>query len=317
MLVGVLFALCACFIWGLIFVVPQFMSGFSSIEVTLGRFLFYGIASLLIFCKSKIQRTSRYPLSIWKKATYFSLISTIIYYTFVVLALRYSTPAICALILGISPITIAFYGNWKQKETTFRSLIIPSLLILFGLILINVPQIETSTSLSSYILGLICSLVALTAWSWYVVANSRFLKHHPEVRSSDWSTLIGVATLFWVLLFALFISVFFGNQLQLEKYFTFTPQLKNFLIGSAILGLLCSWVGAFLWNRASLHLPVSLAGQLTIFETLFGVLFVYIVEQHVPPLIEGLGIVILLTAIIYGIRQFTRKKAYNNQLSPH
>jgi drug/metabolite transporter (DMT)-like permease len=317
MLSGVIFALSACFIWGLIFIVPQFMSGFSAIEVTLGRYLFYGLVSSLIFCKSKLQGSCKYSRSYWVKALYFSLVSTIGYYTFVVLALRYSTPAICALILGVAPIVIAFYGNWKQKETTFRSLIAPSLLILLGLVIINIPHLRDTASPSSYVLGLLCSLLALFAWSWYVVANSRFLKQNPKMRSSDWSTLIGVATLFWVVLFAIVLGLFSENQLHLEKYFTFNSELARFLIGSAILGLLCSWVGAFLWNRASLNLPVSLAGQLTIFETVFGVIFVYILERHLPPVTEAVGIGILLVAIIYGIRQFARKKPYNNQLKPH
>ena len=121
MFLGVAFALCACFIWGLIFVVPQFMEGFSSIEIALGRYLLYGIISLLIFCKSKVQGSCHYSRPIWIKAIYFSLILTIVYYTFVVLSLRYSTPAICVLVLGLSPITIAFYGNWKQREIAFVS----------------------------------------------------------------------------------------------------------------------------------------------------------------------------------------------------
>lgn len=313
---GVIYALAACFIWGLIFVVPQYMTGFSSIEVALGRYFLYAIISCAIFLRAKLQNKCRYPRTIWLQALGFSLISTIGYYTFVVLALRYATPAVCALVLGISPITIAFYGNWKQKETTFRSLLIPSALILIGLVLINIPHFKSTSSPSSYVLGLFCSLLALTSWSWYVVANSRFIKHNPTVRSSDWSTLIGVTTLFWVIAFAI-VLLFFENQLQLEKYITPSPALINFLIGSAILGLLCSWLGAFLWNRASLNLPVSLAGQLTIFETIFGVLFVYTLDRHAPPPLEALGIVVLLLAVVYGIRQFAKKKAYNKELSPH
>jgi drug/metabolite transporter (DMT)-like permease len=314
---GIVFALCACFIWGLIFVVPQFMTGFTAIEIALGRNLVYGIVSCLIFAKAQWQRSCRYPRSIWLKALYFSIISTIGYYTFLVLALRFSTPAVCALILGISPITIAFYGNWKQKETTFRSLIIPSLLILIGLAIINIPHLEATESLGAYILGLICCCFALTAWSWYVVANARFLKNHSHVRSSDWSTLIGVVTLFWVMLFALILGLFFQDQLHLQKYIIMNDELIHFFCGSAVLGLLCSWLGAFLWNKASLHLPVALSGQLTIFETIFGVLFVYTIQGHFPPLLESIGIVILLLAIIYGIHQFARKKTYNHQLTPH
>jgi len=49
MIEGVGLRVISCFIWGLIFIVPQFMSGFSPIEIALGRYFFYGIASLLIF----------------------------------------------------------------------------------------------------------------------------------------------------------------------------------------------------------------------------------------------------------------------------
>ncbi|MFA6118623.1 MAG: DMT family transporter [Parachlamydiales bacterium] len=313
---GIVFAIAACFIWGLIYVVPQFMNGFTSIEVVLGRYSMYGLISSLIFLKSKIKGTCSYPRAIWIKALFFSLIITIGYYTFVVLSLRFSSPAICTLVLGISPIAIAFYGNWKQKETSFKSLIIPSFLILIGLLIINSEYFEKSDSLYSYILGIVCCILALIAWSWYVVANSRFLKQHPEIRSSDWSTLVGLSTLFWVFVFIIFLTMFFKNQFHFNKFFVPGPDLTHFLIGSILLGLLCSWVGAYLWNKASLLLPVSLAGQLTIFETIFGILFVYIIERHRPPIVESLGVIVLIAAIVYGVRGFYKNKTFDNQLTP-
>jgi len=70
MVQGILFALGACLIWGLIFIVPQFMTGFSSIEVALGRYLFYAIISSLFFLKAFAQGKCRYSQSIWIKALY-------------------------------------------------------------------------------------------------------------------------------------------------------------------------------------------------------------------------------------------------------
>jgi drug/metabolite transporter (DMT)-like permease len=313
---GIAFALGACFIWGLIFVVPEFMGDFSSIEIALSRYLFYGILAMLIFFKDYLKKQCRYSLSIWVKAFHFSLISTIFYYTCLVLAIRYATPAIAALVLGVSPILIAFYGNSKHKEVTYRSLINPSILILIGLVMINLPHFEQAASPTSYALGLFCSLCSLCAWSWFVVANARFLKKETHVLSSDWSTLMGVAALFWVLIFALILALFFPSQLNIDKLFTPNSELSHLLIGGAILGILCSWVGSFLWNKASLYLPVPLAGQLTIFETIFGVSFVYIVARQFPPTWESLGIGLLLLAILYGIRQFSKKKNIP-PLSPH
>lgn len=317
MLTSVFFALSACFIWGFIFVVPEMMKGFSSIEVALGRYFVYGIVSSIFFLKSRLKHPRVYCRETWLKALFLSFLSTIGYYTFVVLALRLATPAICALILGICPISIAFYGNWRQREVPFKSLFIPSALILLGLLLINVPHLESTSNLSLYVLGLICSFTALITWSWYVVENARFLKQNTGMHSSEWTTLIGVATLFWTILLTIVLVLFFQDSLSIHKYFTFNQELTNFLLGSLILGLGCSWVGAALWNKGSVHLPVSLAGQLTLFETIFGVCFVYIFEQRTPPLLEITGIVLLLLATYCGLQQFSVKKTARRQLFPH
>ncbi len=309
---GIIFALGACFVWGLIFIVPYYMTDFSPLEVVIGRYLFYGSISAFMFAKAKFQKKCSYSKSILFKALYFSLIATIGYYTFLVLAIRYSSPAICALIIGISPISIAFYGNWKQKETSFKSLIVPSILVLAGLIIINAEAFTEVSNPFYYTLGLFFSFGALASWSWYVVANSSFLKKHTAVSPSDWATLIGVSSLFWAFIMMLILTPFSKSPFELTKYLSY-----EFLVGSALMGLVCSWVGSFLWNRASLYLPVSLAGQLTIFETIFGVLFFYILTKSVPSTVETLGIVVLISAIVYGIRKFARRKSFTDQISPH
>jgi drug/metabolite transporter (DMT)-like permease len=59
-------------------------------------------------------------------------------------------------------------------------------------------------------------------------------------------------------------------------------------------------------------LPISLAGQLSIFETIFGVLFVYALKEHIPPAIECLGIGLLLSGTAYGIHLFSKKEALSS-----
>lgn len=280
-------ALAASFSWGLIFIVPQFIPGYSSIEITLGCYLFYGLGSLLMLLT---QCRASYSRSIWYKAIYFSLISTIIYYACVVLALRNSSPAICALILGINPVAISFYGNWKKKECRNRMLLIPALLILCGLIIINVPQYTATDQPLEYSLGLLSAFFGLLSWSWYVVENSRFLKDNPEVSSSDWSTIVGVATLFWAVFLGTVICLFFQDLIEIQKFLTFDYGLNSYLIGCAVLGLVCTWLAALFWNHASMILPVPLLGQLAIFETLFGLFFVYTTSMRCPMPTECIGI---------------------------
>ncbi|MBA3958338.1 MAG: DMT family transporter [Parachlamydiaceae bacterium] len=301
MLIGISYALAACLIWGLIFVVPGFMPEFNAIEIAFGRYLVYGSISTLFLLKSRLNHHGSYPLKIWLKATHFSLMATVVYYISLVLALRYANPAICALILGVSPITIAFYGNWKQRECSFKHLILPSVLILVGLLIMNAPHLMNNEAASEYALGLLLCLISLLAWSWYVVANAKFIKDHPHIPSNEWSTLIGVTSLIWIGLLGLFFGIFYSDSIDMTKYITISPELMNFIYGSLALGVLCSWLGAFLWNKASPHLPVAIAGQLTIFETVFGLCFVYLLKQELPPIMECLGITLLLTAVGYGM----------------
>lgn len=300
---GIAFALIACFIWGLIFVIPQFLSNYNSIEIVIGRYCFFGGISLFMLFKERLRGFCQYPLFVWLNAFFLSLLAG--YYLWVVLAIRYASPEVCALILGTSPITIALYGNLKQKEVSFKLLILPSLFIFFGLVLINVPHIALSDSIFEFGLGLIFSILSLASWSFYVVLNSQFLKTHSFVRSQDWATMQGVTTLIWVICFGLACSIYFWEDLDIQKYFSWNQESMSFIAGCAVLGLLCSWVGATLWNKASVHLPVSLAGQLMIFETIFGILFVYLLNQQIPTLMEAIGVVLLLGAVIYGIRVVT------------
>jgi drug/metabolite transporter (DMT)-like permease len=297
---GMTYSLAACFFWGLISVVPLYMDGFTPIEITFGRFLFYGVVSCLLFVQIFMQGRGQYPLPMWIKAIGFSLCCILCDYFFV-LSLRYSNSALSTLILGISPISIAFYGNWLQKDCSNKTLILPSFLILFGLVVINVPMIMQSSTPSTYILGLFYAIMSLAAWSWFVVKNSSFLKINAQVNSRDWTTLIGMFSLLWVLVVGLAHSIF-EEQLDFNKYLIPTQELGIFLVGSLILGVFCSWLGAFLWNKASLNLPVSLLGLMMIFSTVFGLCFVYFYEQRLPPKLEFLGIIFLLSAIIYGIR---------------
>jgi drug/metabolite transporter (DMT)-like permease len=304
---GFFFALTACFIWGWIFVIPQFLEGFSVLEICLGRYFVYGILSLGILLKDLLSlKPYRYGLSIWRRALFFSLSCTIVYYTCVILALRHSKPAICSLILGISPIAIAFLGNWKTKEAPFKSFILPSLFILSGLALIHVPHLGAADSPIDDILGLFFCLIALIAWSWYVVANSAFLKKHPHIVPQDWSTLIGVSTLFWVMICICLIALAWPDQLQWQKYGILNEGLLRYLAGCTFLGVFCSWLGGYLWNLASRHLPVSLTGYLTIFETVFSLIFIYSVSQTFPPLLECLAIAFFFTAVSTSFHQLRK-----------
>ena len=306
MLKGTIYAIAACLIWGLIFVVPPYLKGFDPLEIALGRHGIYGFVSCIILLAAGSGAWKKHSAAIWGRAFVFSLLTNIIYYFCVVFGVNYASPCLTALILGVSPIIISFYGNWMEKECSYTKLIAPALMISGGLFLVNLPLFYEETlgeEKPLYLLGALCACVALCAWSWYVVANSRFLKKTPSITPQEWSTLIGVTTFVWVVFLGGIYEGVMGTA-HWDKFITPSHELAVFVAGCALLGILCSWVGAFLWNKASSLLPVSFAGQLTIFETIFGVLYYYILSQEIPPLAELAGITLMLSAIFYGMNTF-------------
>lgn len=305
---GIAFTVGACFIWSFIYIIPQFITGFSSFEIALGRYVIYGLASLFLFVRAKSRGSFSFPKEIWIKSIYFSLICTIAFYTFLVLAMRYATAEITAMILGLAPITIAVYGNLKQKEIAFRKLFLPSLLIFTGLLLLNSSHLYKTTDLQPYLWGLVCAFLSLASWTWYVEANSHFLKNHPQVPSDDWCTLIGIGTLFWVAIFFLGSLLFTQEPIDWSRYTTPNINLLRFIGGSLVLGILCSWVAEYLWNQGSLMLPVSLVGQLTILETVFVLLMIFLIDFSIPPLLEISGIILQLIGVYLGIAQFAQQE---------
>lgn len=310
MIIGILLVLAACFVWGLIFVIPELLLAFTPLEVALGRYVFFGLISLAFMLFQGWQKWRSFSAEIWKTAIWYALIVNIIYYFFLVVGLRYSNPSVMALLLGVSPITISFYGNWRQKECQFRQLIFPSSLIILGLFLVNFSALtETSHySLSHYLFGLLCGFLSLIAWNWYVIANAEFLRERSHLHPSDWANLIGIGTLFWVIIIGVFI-VLLTSVDYLQKFWTWNDDLRLFLIGTCVLGFICSWLGSYLWNQGTKSLPISLAGQLTIFETIFGLIFVYLFENRWPSSLEASGIITILGGVAYTLHIFRKAKA--------
>lgn len=294
---GILLVLSACLVWGLIFIVPGFMTSFSPLEVALSRYFFLGIISCVFLMGQGWKKWRSIPWSTWRTAWLFALIVNIFYYFALVTGLRYSDASVIAILMGISPITLSFYGNWRLKEGASKNLVIPCLFIAVGLGCVNWEAFATFSGAASwnYAFGLFCGLLALVAWNWYVVANAQFLKKHPHIASSDWSTIIGLATFSWVLMI---IPIYFTLYPEAwSKFSQLSPEFYSFLIGGMVLGFGCSWLGYSLWNLGSQSLPMSLAGLLTIFETIFGVLFYYVFEWTFPTTLELLGMISILTGV--------------------
>jgi len=161
--------------------------------------------------------------------------------------------------------------------------------------------------MSEYILGLSFGFSALIIWTLFAVANAKILNKNPTLASGDWVTMLGFTTLIWVILIVSGLSFLPHSPLDFGKYLTADPAFQRFLLGNAVLGIFCSWVGSYLWNRASTLLPVSILGQLIIFETIFGLIFVHLSKNEWPPGLSFLGMSIMLFGIVASLNVFRKQ----------
>lgn len=308
---GILYATFACFVWGFIFVIPNMLLDFTSVEMVLGRYTAYGVFSLVLLLRKGWKIPLQFPLRAWLVAFIFSLISNILYYFGLVWGLRYASAPVAVLIVGLAPILIALYGNWHVREISYKHMILPCLWIASGVVLVNVSEftkVSGGLEFTQYAAGILGVIVALLAWSLYVVHNARFLKKNVHLPVQEWASVIGAVTLVLSLIIAAFFLFVVHSEIEVAHFSSWSLKLFWFILGICILGIVSSWGGCYLWNKASSYLPVSLLGPLMILETLFGLIFVYLVALRWPTLTEGIGILILISGMFFALHIFKTRK---------
>jgi drug/metabolite transporter (DMT)-like permease len=237
---GVFYILGACLCWSGVFVIPKFITGFTALEISLGRFFCFGMISTIGLLVKKRKLLTKTWGSIWKKALWLGFISTIGCYTATVLCIQYASPKVANLLFGLVPILVAIFGNHRKKEYSFRVIALPCAFIGIGIVLCNIEAFSLEgESLSSYIFGFFMGLLSLFCWVWYVLACFDFMKKNSHVTSSDWVLMTG-GTVFCL---ATAIGGTVVGIEGLERYLAL--DLVSWIIGSLVLGGISSWLATY------------------------------------------------------------------------
>jgi len=301
----------------LAFIVPALLIGVGAPQLTLGRYLAYGLVSLGLFMLTRRRTRGQVDRRMWGTAFTFAVAGNVGYYVVLVLGVEYAGAAMTALIVGTLPVTVALYGNWRRREYPFARLAAPIALILLGLLCINLlaPHGEGGAGRAAgaggtSLVGLLCAFTALALWTWYAVANAAFLRAHPQLSASAWTSLTGVNTLLVVVgvLVVVAVARILGVGASPTPVPWFGHTLWPFLVGSLTLGLGASWAAGVLWNKASTLLPVSLAGQLIVCEPLTVLAYVFLAGSRWPTLGEALGIALVVGGVLLGINATTARE---------
>ncbi len=303
--IGVLCGITANLIWGLAFLMPVLLPNSDAVALALGRYFFFGVLSLGILVFRRGAGMRGLDRRVWLTALVFAFAGHLGYYFFLVEGIAHAGAPVTTVIIGTLPVTVALAGNRARKEFPLSRLLLPLGCITVGLVLVNLKEVDWRSVFSghsgaSWAIGIASALTALGLWTSYAVANAQFLRKHPEISSSTWSTLMGVCALALSLV-AIPVAAVSGG-IHVHRVGSIVPVL----IGSLVLGVLVSWVGTVLWNRSSGLVPISIAGQLAVVQMISGLIYVFAYYGRMPPLPELAGIALLIGGVLLAIQR-TRK----------
>jgi drug/metabolite transporter (DMT)-like permease len=201
--------------------------------------------------------------------------------------------AFTSIIIGFLPVAVTIIGSRDHGAVSLKRLW-PSLL--FGAIgIIGVSWQSFSEGDGGLdvgrIIGLACAIGALASWTAFAVGNARWLTRLHAVSADEWNLMTGVVTGGLALLLAIPAFGFSTAAHTCSDWLQFT----NVAVG---LGISASIFGNALWNRMSRLLPLTMVGQMILFETLFALLYGFIWEQRGPTLIESAAIVSVVVSVL-------------------
>src|SRR4051812_13545306 len=204
MTTGLLFALAAGLMWGLVFVGPLMLPEYPATLQSFGRYLAFGLIALPLGWLDRA-RLSQLTRADWIEALKLAAVGNVIYYLFLASAIQRAGGPLPTMIIGTLPVVIAVSANLRGSATGGAPIawarLLPSLgLIGAGIGLVNHVEIaqlraDPQADLARYALGAALALGAVVCWTWYPLRNADWLRAHPDRSPRSWATAQGLATL--------------------------------------------------------------------------------------------------------------------------
>lgn len=303
---GVACALGAGLAWGLVFVVPLMLIDYPPMLLSVGRYLAFGLIALPLALRdeSRLRQLDRQD---WLRALELALIGNLLYYGLLAAAIQLADAPLPTMLIGTLPIVIAVSSNFGEKALAWKRLLPSLLVIACGILLVNrqeMMRIDASRGPEQYLLGGALAIGAVACWTWYPIRNASWLQARPRLASGTWATAQGLATLPLALIG--FAAVSTLQDAPSGFAWPLGPDPARFIGLMLTLGLLSSWLGTLLWNRASKLLPTTLSGQLIVFETLAALAYAFWWRGEAPGGVTLAGIVLLVAGVIIGMRSVRR-----------
>jgi drug/metabolite transporter (DMT)-like permease len=303
-LVGVAYGIAAGALWGTVFLAPELVREFGPLHLAVGRYIAYGLISALLIAPRWTEITAKITPRDLVALAFLALAGNTLYYILLTTAVQTGGIAMTSLVIGFLPVTVTIIGS-RDREAVPLTKLAPSLLLCAaGAICIAWDALARRglTSGLGQVMGLLCAIGALISWTSYAVGNSRWLARRESVSSHDWNLLIGLATGVQALAR---VPVAFLLDIGPHPIAAWA-QLAGISIGVAVLA---SIIGNGLWNRMSRLLPLTLIGQMILFETLFALIYGFLWERRLPTALEITAFALVALSVLLCIAAHRRPAA--------
>ena len=202
-LAGIFCGMGAGALWGLVFLAPEIVPGFSPLEQAIGRYLAYGLMSVLLVApRWRAIRPLLTPRILWALA-WLALAGNLFYYVLLVSAVQMGGIAMTSLVVGFLPVAVTIVGSRQAGAVPLRHLAPSLLLCVAGALCIGWQAIVMpgGGAVATRIIGFACAVGALISWTAFAIGNAHWLRRMDGITSQDWNFLIGLATGAQALLF--------------------------------------------------------------------------------------------------------------------
>lgn len=288
-------------LWGLLFIIPQILHDFSPLQIATSRYLVYGAIAAALLWPRRAQLRKQLTRKDWWVLVQLGIYGNIVYYILLSIGVQYAGTAPTSLIIGLIPVTVTLIGSREDKSVSLKALAAPVLLCVVGVLLVGMNslagdgEIPGATAKAAW--GLLAATGSMISWTIYSVKNSHWLMRRPDLSAMDGALLIGIMAGLFSLVLAP--AAFLMGSGDVEHR---PVDWGRFWFVGLMAGVLCSVFANNYWNKAARQLPMTLIGQMIVFETLFALLYAFIWEQRLPTLLEIGAIFALLGGVLWCAR---------------
>ena len=292
-MLGVGCGLAAGALWGLVFLAPELASEFTPLQLAAGRYVAYGAFAAALLAPRWRAVSAAIGRREWIALTWLSVLGNTLYYVLLASAVQMGGVAMTSVVVGFLPVAVTVIGSRDHGAVPLHRLV-PSLVMgAAGVACIAWQSVDAAApgSEAKAMVGLACAIGALVSWTTYAVWNGRWLARAQHVSAHDWSLLTGVATGAQALVLAIPAALIGASAHASDQW------MRSIAVSAGV-AIFASIVGNAFWNRASRLLPLTLLGQMILFETLFALLYGFLWEQRWPTTAELAAIALMVASVV-------------------